>query len=511
MKQTRLEKLYRGVIESTGLLIDEKTDAVFRTTGGDVTPFLVEGRQLVIPSWEVQRHKPEFWGEHIAFHPVCENLHKGESEVFTRLKDAVTWRITEAISVLMIELTELAANKDMHAKLNPKQHSLLDALKGADKTTLVNVGKVIAAAGKGGNGNHRLVRVYMKSGGKFKGTKHQKVCVMAFPLTDYIDEANRKIFTVPVRKADLVAIPALYRYILPECETEAYSFGTNTRNAPYFHSLMGGFQKVAKQINAIVDLFEEHLDEGKGLKVDLGWSKEMEKLSELKNEIPPLEGNRGTVDEPAGTAAAPTAALPKADDVKEEISEDVKPGKNGYSYSDMVKSHQRRAKQMQQMQPQVDPNQPLWLQQAQQNQQAPQQAQPGQPVWMQPQMQQQPMMQQPQVDPNQPLWLQQAQQNQQQQQQVQPGQPTWINHQQQPQWQQPQPQMQPQMQPQQFPQQQPQWQQPQPQMQPQQFPQQQYPQQQWPQQQPYPQQQWGQQQQAPQQWPSQPVNPVRYP
>ena len=164
-------------------------------------------------------------------------------------------------------------------------------------------------------------------------TKYARLCVVSMPLLDSDDEA-RTLFDHKVRKRDFTSIPALFEYILPGVNDNAYSYGTHNKTAPFFHALMLSYLNLAKQLNQRIELFKEHLVDVDELTIDVSFEAEMGCLSDMRDEIPVLDGNQGDVEVassvPANTQASNAAPTPNTTTAKPNATQSTSaPKKTG--------------------------------------------------------------------------------------------------------------------------------------------------------------------------------------
>lgn len=293
-----IRTLYKAILKAINLEV-EANDAIVFNALGEKTNAYVTNKLLVFPSHELLRKG--VGSDVVAFHPISENIIRGESDVIKKLKGLAVFKITTVISCLIAELTEIAADKDSHAKLAPELTDMLKLLPKADGKTVDAFNKIIDATGV--NTNYKLFSIYLKRGGVWKGNKYNRVCKALFPITDEFESDASEIFGVKLRKADKDAFIKLFEYLIPHAGSEEqYSYGSNSTIAPYFHSLMKSFCKVAKELNAVIDKFRKHLDNPDELYMDVSWEESLDDLSIYKDIIPSLNGNEGHVVEGEGKA-----------------------------------------------------------------------------------------------------------------------------------------------------------------------------------------------------------------
>jgi hypothetical protein len=288
-----IRQLYKTILETLNMDID-KDGMISMRVMDELFPAMVDGKRLVFPTETLLRAGVS--DNVIAFHPLSENIIRGESPVIKKLRALIIYRLSEVIYTIMDQLIHIAADKDAHPKLTPTQSEFLSLVPRADAKTVKSFEKVLGMAET--DGEHRLVSIYLKRGGHWKGNKYSRVAVTSFPITDDFDTNEPEIFGVKMRKSDKEALKNLFLYIVPNGESlEEYSHGSNSMTAPYFHALMKSYLKVAKQLNKVVKRFKKHLHNADELMIDTSWESEIEDLSIYRDIIPSLKGNEGNAVE----------------------------------------------------------------------------------------------------------------------------------------------------------------------------------------------------------------------
>ena len=325
---SRLLNLYKTILTSAGLESDAQ-GRIYQKLAGESIPCSVGEKALLLPTTDVL--KDTDWSNAIAFHPLSENVARGESPIIKKLKELLLIRTTRVLDGLAYQLLSMAANTQHHEKFSPAQLEYLTHLKDADGKMVEAYSKMMGHATI--DGKHRLINMYLKRSGTLNNTKYARLCVVSMPLLDSDDEA-RTLFDHKVRKRDFTSIPALFEYILPGVNDNAYSYGTHNKTAPFFHALMLSYLNLAKQLNQRIELFKEHLVDVDELTIDVSFEAEMGCLSDMRDEIPVLDGNQGDVEVassvPANTQANNAAPTPNTSTAKPNATQSTSaPKKTG--------------------------------------------------------------------------------------------------------------------------------------------------------------------------------------
>ena len=292
-----LMSFYTDILESLGMEVDE-SGLISLMVDGQKYPTAIGEKRLVLPTQQVLRN-PD-WDSFVAFHPLAENVYRGESAVIKKLKKLVNFRLTTVIAHLITELSEIAADKSYHEKLTPKQNELLEYLPKANAKTVEGFTKIVNATSS--EGPNRLVNIYLKHGGKYRGEDCFRVAVTSFPVREHFTREDKTIFGVKLAsKKDHKSFQDLFDYLLPDSDDlDTYSYGSRSMEAPYFDALMHAYIKVAKQLNRITWLFRRHLDDHEALMINVNqWEDNLKDLSFYFDLVPVLAGNDGepSVDE----------------------------------------------------------------------------------------------------------------------------------------------------------------------------------------------------------------------
>lgn len=290
----RLLSLYKSILESLNVTADSLGLLTHTGIDGQTDPVrvMVNGanRRLTLPTPELLRAGiPD---ELVAFHPLSEISNRGESEVFRKLKALVSIRLTTAIMAVMDDLTVLAADKAKHSSLPPKLHKLLAAMPNVDEKLVDSLRTILGLSVQGGK--NRLISIYMNRGGTYMGKKHARVAVVNFPILEELEDPDRKVFGVQLRKKDVPQIKALFDLVLPNSDIAGtFNAASDSMDAPYFESLMLAYGKVAGCLNDIIKIASKYIDDASSLKMDLQWLGELNDIDKMRFEIPALEGNKG--------------------------------------------------------------------------------------------------------------------------------------------------------------------------------------------------------------------------
>lgn len=300
--------LYKSILTSLNANVNEE-GLVSYVYDGQAFPIMIDGNRLALPTPELLRAGN--WKENnlIAFHPLSENLVRGESPVLKKLKGIINLRLSTIIAELLQQLTALAADRNKHSSLPPKAQELLSHMPEADEKTMLAVKHILEASEQ--EGPNRLIGIYLKRGATFRGNKVSKLAVVSFPILEELESKDHTVFGVKLRKKDQLAIESLIKnYILPGADDlETYSAGSNSHEAPYFDCLLKAYANVAEKLNGIIWLHRKHLENDEELRTDLDWQGPASDLSVYRDMIPTLSGNEGEIIETQASSMVPQKAV----------------------------------------------------------------------------------------------------------------------------------------------------------------------------------------------------------
>lgn len=306
------DKFYRPFIAAAGMVVDD--EGVIRYKVGDVSVNIAfDGKPMVLPTAE--RLRGGALAGSVAFHPLSENIIRGESPVLRKLRTVLVTRLSNVASMLMLRMVEIAVDVDYQAKLKASEADFLTTLPKADVKLFNTMVKIVNAITP--DKDYRFLRIFFKRGGMYQGDKYARVAITTFPIVDALFDDSSELFGCKLRKTDKTQLQDLLTFLVPDSKepTEAYNCGSNSKTAPYFDALVGTFVKVATALNKHTKALKKHLEDYDELYIDTSWVEQLKNLDALSLEIPALPGNEGDVgieekhqvDLEAAQAAANTA------------------------------------------------------------------------------------------------------------------------------------------------------------------------------------------------------------
>jgi len=290
-------EFYTAIIESTGASIVEVQygKALIKMVTVDEEPFKVEGKVLVLPTTEFLKN-PD-WDNYIAFHPIAENVLRGESPVVYGLRTLMQQRMNDVFMDIFLLLASVAGKPEHHKLLTTQQKKFLKLVPDFDGKTISKIDKVIDRIDP--DNARKCVALYVKRGGDSETGTFKRRAVLTSPIIhDAIANGPSKtIWGVKFKVKEHPQVLALLNYVYGTTEEHYYSFGSNANSAPTldavlksYSSLMVHFNTLLLDIKAKGKLWDADMEH---LITDLEYMEYVDKLDSYTGKIPPLKGNEG--------------------------------------------------------------------------------------------------------------------------------------------------------------------------------------------------------------------------
>ena len=303
---------YKSIL-SLGCLAADADGMISAEMESVKVPLMVDSKRLVLPTKE---HMANPLKEGIVlFHPLSENIMRGESAVMTKYRSAINIKLNFTIGTLLQELVVLATSPGQHHKLKTDQFEFLALLKEADEKTLSSIQQLIKTMSIG-NIDKCFVHFYIKKNAMINGKNHRRGVIITFPLFEELTKSDTLIYGIKFRKKDHAALKAMLAYIFPKIEEkDVYSRGSLSDTAPTIEALLLGVLGVASHINAMVETFAGAITGLDEFQYEDDWVCELENLDQFTNElrlIPMQAGNEGGVNTVVPTPQLQNVAPPPA-------------------------------------------------------------------------------------------------------------------------------------------------------------------------------------------------------
>lgn len=301
---------YQQLISNAGMVSSEEGHISTQlASGASKEPTLVKGKRLVLPTPAQLRSASA--ENSIIFHPLSENLLRGESDVMAVFRAHLNKKLNFALAYFTISLMDLAIASDKHPKLSPDQSLYLSVVKHADENTM-KVLKEITAKMMVDDTENSFIHMYIKRGGIMAGKKHSRVCVTSFPLYEELakEPEPRKPITflgVKLRKVDRECLLGLLQFVLPNiAEQQAYWGSSNSQIAPTLDAVMRSVATIGSRINDVAVMYSDYIEDVDSITYNLDHLTVLDSLDSIIADIrmiPMQLGNEGSVPSTAKTSA----------------------------------------------------------------------------------------------------------------------------------------------------------------------------------------------------------------
>lgn len=232
------------------------------------------------------------------FHPLNENIVKGESSDIKKLKNCINVHLNIVLFTLLESLLNIVADSKLHKKLNPEQSELCVILKKVKESQILEFKKTILA-GTAKPEMNGIVYISLKRGGTLNGKRYARTGNVSFPFYEKLKEGtpfnlqeimdDGTVKSVPNKEfspADTDLLVKLLEYVFPEIETlNSYSFGSNANTAPYLEALLKAAYNVIYRVMDVHAIFEDFVPNPELYEFDLDWLEPFKNLNEYEKEI----------------------------------------------------------------------------------------------------------------------------------------------------------------------------------------------------------------------------------
>lgn len=290
-KSQPLLDFYESFAAALFIQFDEEGLANIVIPDANPTPMAIGDNRVVLPTPQILKDGLGAATKRVAFHPLSENIMRGESDIFKFIKRMAAFRFNYTATIIAEELAKIAADPELQAPLNPAQQAflvLMDQTKPVDLTKVDSINQAVV-------GGRSLINMYMQRTYPLDGIEYRRVCMVNFPILDELDRDDKVIFDVDCgSKRAKGQISALFKYIIGDLDPNAYSVGVDSSTAPYLTAMLESFYLLAKQLNSLIKLFGKSVPQLKQLIIPVDWYKQMKHLDAYRDFIRPLAGNEGT-------------------------------------------------------------------------------------------------------------------------------------------------------------------------------------------------------------------------
>lgn len=244
--------LYKRILESMDCIIDSEGNILSDIGNGELKPLVIEvggvTKNLVLPTDE-KRNKwdNDKW---IAFHPACETIFKGQSEVINFLSNLAAVKLFKATQIAVIHILSLAEDKSKHNSLSRlKLKHLISELPDVSQNTLDYISSITKRT-TGVYGVRPIMGLKFSIAPVIDGNKFNKSCKLITPILQEKDP----IYDIKASNNSQRAVKRAYELVFPEVK----EVGSNSDTTPYLDSLLGMFYTAANHLNELKEIMGKH-------------------------------------------------------------------------------------------------------------------------------------------------------------------------------------------------------------------------------------------------------------
>lgn len=300
-------EFYRSVLEDLGCVVNDAGQVLYPAEEGKLVPLEITVRRnrksTKMPLWlPMQELLDNDDGKKVYFHPACESVFRGQSEVLNAVLQLANVRLYKTSVQVIESLLTLAADSK---KANDASQALLEyalmQLPEVSSTTLDRWRKMIVGDATTGASGKRPVCKLQLSRLDPKGKREVRGCNFSVPLVenDYYGYKLSKIANLAITKA----MEITYGDVPVEVESRAAV-------APYFTALMECFHRVMKHIMKLAKLLKPYM--ATPVEYDGSWAADLDELGDWYNNdlYVQLEGNIGQGGEEGPSGGSDTIRPP---------------------------------------------------------------------------------------------------------------------------------------------------------------------------------------------------------
>lgn len=283
-----VDGLYEAVLKA--MYCDRNADhRVINHFSGEV--YKIGEKDVVLPAKEILVEN-NFERIH-PFHPLCEDLLRGQSDTIRWLIKRVAAALTLRISTIGLQMLTVASSTALQGRIpDAKATAHLEVVAHAKASTVSGWGKMISNFKKA----DPLLNLYVSRGDEAGSNKagFYRLAAISCPMGDDAEDNAVLCGVKLASKTDKRMLVNLINYLLPK---ELREFGSNG-NIPYFTSIVGIFHAITKHLNHIVKPFKPlagEIDAFEKVNVDwYSWFKD-EAIDQFVGIVPELPGNVGEI------------------------------------------------------------------------------------------------------------------------------------------------------------------------------------------------------------------------
>lgn len=310
-KLKSLTEAYRQLLASINVT-PQSDDLLVQDVDGLQTQVMIDSKPVALPTEAIVNNYSD---SIVVFHPLCENVLLGESPVIQEFRNLIMEFLNDYVLQLVDSILSIAVDEELISELTPKQVEFIRCAAGADSTSLKNWRSVVRRADTRGSSN-RVLTIFLKRGGTYKGGKHKRVANVNFNIMTPIDNGDLTLFGAKVRKSDVKLYGRILNEIFDEIsEDDGYSAASDSLTAPYFDSLIKAYHNVLRDLNSVAWLLRKPIEQTTGRKMHVNDDfmdafKDLTTYRDVLPTMPMNDGDRNKRREEENNADQDTTPIP---------------------------------------------------------------------------------------------------------------------------------------------------------------------------------------------------------
>lgn len=240
---------YLQILKFTGNHVDE-AGVIYSSFTNE--PVKIGDKVLVMPTQDQLRTDAD---KKVYFHPMAENMLRGESDIVAYLRKSINFKINASLSLLFSHLTNLAMNA---GDLTNKKLELVSGIS-VSTDSIAKINALLIAIHKNKKID-ALAHIRLSKNAKVNGETYLRTGDISFEVYESIRSDPAFVEAYKLKPKHIETIKTLYEAILPKlADGEKYATGTNVKTAPYLKALLDTAKLITKELNAVAKLIKSEL------------------------------------------------------------------------------------------------------------------------------------------------------------------------------------------------------------------------------------------------------------
>ena len=294
LKLDDLLSFHASVLTDLGFNCDVETGSIkyFNLKANKTVwlPLVTEAKvDITLPTLERMREEE---GQCILFHPLTEDILKGESYTFKMMKRQGNRMLD---MWLRLHLISLGAFINDNAKKVPKgKQKWLNQNPDWTEACQVTLKKILSKTTRSQPGKS-LIGVYTHgTDTKFNGKSVTRLAVVSSAVLGLLTDTDDDVLGIKIPKKQRKPLIDLFNTILPSLNDGEYNAGSNSKVAPYFESYMTAWSNCSERLDEVTAAFGVSKIFSAAIPLPkYEWQADINKLSKLSRLVPPQRGNIG--------------------------------------------------------------------------------------------------------------------------------------------------------------------------------------------------------------------------